>query len=181
MACASNSLECCEWVLCLLCIIFSIQPSGGQIYSQPIAPPPPKKNRKLQFNSVETHPILSSSPIMSKEEVIHAYRHLYRAALRAVCYSKPASFVVRDQLRRAFRTRDAIFDGSAIRRTVWFLRNAGRERGLEHKIVRNILMTQFWRNKEPTATWKSIVESSDSKHKKQYVRRNHQVFRYNFE
>ena len=106
---------------------------------------------------------------MSKEEVIHAYRQLYRAALKAVCYSKPASFVARDQLRRAFRNKSATFDGSAIRRTVWFLHNAANERGMEHQIVRNILLTQFWRSKENTVTWKSLTESNFKK-KKECVR-----------
>ncbi|KUI67455.1 hypothetical protein VM1G_11495 [Cytospora mali] len=104
---------------------------------------------------------------MSKEEVIHAYRHLYRAALKAVCYSKPASFVARDQLRRAFRSRGATFDGKAIRRTIWLLHNAARERGIEHQIVRNILLTQFWRSKEGSPSWKSIVVDSGSKKKKE--------------
>lgn len=106
---------------------------------------------------------------MSKEEVIHAYRHLYRAALLAVCHSKPASFQARDQLRRAFRKKGATFDGSAIRRTVWFLHNAARERGMEHQIVRNLLLTKYWRddNNKP-ASWKTIVEGADKK-KKEYV------------
>lgn len=107
---------------------------------------------------------------MSKEEVVHAYRHLYRAALQAVCHSKPASFVARDQLRRAFRKKGATFDGSAIRRTVWFLHNAARERGMEHQIVRNLLLTQYWRVENNQVSWKSIVEGSDKK-KKEYVRR----------
>lgn len=104
---------------------------------------------------------------MSTEEIIHAYRHLYRAALQAVCHSKPASFVVRDQLRRAFRKKEgATFDGKAIRRTVWFLRNAARQRGMEHQIVRNLLLTQFWRVKEDTVAWKRIVGYSDKQKRK---------------
>ncbi|ROV97681.1 hypothetical protein VMCG_07358 [Cytospora schulzeri] len=106
---------------------------------------------------------------MSKEEVIHAYRHLYRAALQAVSHSKPASFVARDQLRRAFRKKGATFDGSAIRRTVWFLHNAARERGMEHRIVRNLLLTQFWRDKENPISWKNIVENSDKKKKEDLI------------
>lgn len=104
---------------------------------------------------------------MSTEEIIHAYRHLYRAALQAVCHSKPASFVVRDQLRRAFRKKEgATFDGKAIRRTVWFLRNAATQRGMEHQIVRNLLLTQFWRVKEDTVAWKRIVGYSDKQKRK---------------
>lgn len=105
---------------------------------------------------------------MSKEEIVHAYRHLYRAALQAVCYSKPAKFVVRDQLRQAFRRRGATFDKSGIRRTVWFLRNAARERGIEHRILRNLLLTQYWRVKDAPTSWKSITENN-FKQKKEYV------------
>lgn len=117
--------------------------------------------------NLQGNPILNVSA-MSTEEIIHAYRHLYRAALQAVCHSKPASFVVRDQLRRAFRRKEgATFDGKAIRRTVWFLRNAARQRGMEHQIVRNLLLTQFWRVKEDTVSWKRIVGYSDKQKRKE--------------
>ncbi len=76
---------------------------------------------------------------MSKEEIIHGYRKLYRSGLRAVQFSKPARFVVRDQLRRAFRERGATFDADGVRRTVWFLNAAAAETGLEHKIVKNLV------------------------------------------
>lgn len=95
---------------------------------------------------------------MAREEVLHAYRHLYRAALRAVCYSKPASTVARDQLRRAFRDKTSTFDNRAVRRTVWFLNNAARERGTEHKIVKNLLFVQLHRNEANRNSWRFITE-----------------------
>lgn len=104
---------------------------------------------------------------MAQEEVVHAYRHLYRAALRAVCYSQPASTVARDQLRRAFRDKTGTFNKNTVRRTVWFLNNAARERGTEHKIVKNLIFTQFCREKANYRTWRSITESIGSK--KKYV------------
>lgn len=104
---------------------------------------------------------------MAQEEVLHAYRHLYRAALRAVCYSQPASTTVRDQLRRAFRDRTSTspFDKRTVRRTVWFLNNAARERGTEHKIVKSLLLTQFYRDKANRNTWKYIADSCHTKKK----------------
>lgn len=89
---------------------------------------------------------------MSSQEMIHAYRHLYRNLLRAVQYSKPARFTARDRLREAFRPSSggggaaaaaaaSPFDAEAIRRTIWFLKAAAAERGLEHRILRNLLRT----------------------------------------
>ncbi|KAG6360316.1 hypothetical protein INS49_011373 [Diaporthe citri] len=102
---------------------------------------------------------------MAQEEVLHAYRHLYRAALRAVCYSQPASTVVRDQIRRTFRDRTSTFDKRTVRRTVWFLNNAARERGTEHKIVKNLLLTQFYRDKANRNTWRHLTDSNNKKKK----------------
>lgn len=102
---------------------------------------------------------------MAQEEVLHAYRHLYRAALRAVCYSQPASITVRDQLRRAFRNRTGTFDMRTVRRTVWFLNNAARERGTEHKIVKSLLLTQLYRDKANRNTWKYITDPNHTKKK----------------
>lgn len=102
---------------------------------------------------------------MSNQEIIHAYRHLYRAALRAVCYSQPASTVARNQLRGAFRHKHATFDERAIRRTVWFLKNAAKDTGIEHKIVKNLLFVKFWKDnvgKLDRPAWKAIVEPSPS-------------------
>lgn len=100
---------------------------------------------------------------MAQEEVLHAYRHLYRAALRAVCYSKPASTVARDQLRRAFRDKASTFNKTTVRRTVWFLNNAAREQGTEHKIVKNLLLTQLHRDEANSNTWKFITEPNYKK------------------
>ena len=89
--------------------------------------------------------------IPSPQEITHAYRHLYRGLLRAVQFSKPARYVARDQLRRAFRTKDpSSFDQEKIDRTVAFLGFAAKEAGLEHRIVRNLLHTAYWENKKYT-------------------------------
>jgi len=76
----------------------------------------------------------------------HAYRHLYRALLRAVQYSTPNRYVARDQLRDAFcRGHYEQFDKQKISRTLEFLDAATRERGLEHRLLKNLLHVAYWR------------------------------------
>ncbi|KAF2129650.1 DUF1763-domain-containing protein [Dothidotthia symphoricarpi CBS 119687] len=81
---------------------------------------------------------------MSSEATIRAYRHLYRHGLRAVQFSKPARYTLRDRLRLAFRKGSAVdFDALKIQTTLEFLRYAARENGLEHKILKNLLFV-WW-------------------------------------
>lgn len=86
---------------------------------------------------------------MADTEVIHAYRHLYRGLLHAVQFSKPARYVARDKLRIAFREKDTKLDtkldGRGIARTLRFLDAAARERGLEHSVLKNLLLTTYFR------------------------------------
>ncbi|KAJ3468652.1 hypothetical protein MRS44_002717 [Fusarium solani] len=80
-----------------------------------------------------------------RRNIIHAYRHLYRCLLQAVQYTIPARFVVRDQLRAAFRDPELRYDPNAIKRTIWFLEAAAREKGMEHKILKNLVKVQLGR------------------------------------
>jgi hypothetical protein len=81
----------------------------------------------------------------SPQEIIYAYRNLYRGLLHAVQYSKPARYIARDQLRKAFRKEHpSSFNQEKVDKTVEFLRLAAREKGLEHRIVRNLLHTVYW-------------------------------------
>ncbi|KAF4634975.1 hypothetical protein G7Y89_g3125 [Cudoniella acicularis] len=80
----------------------------------------------------------------SKLELIHAYRHLYRGLLKAVQYSKPARYMARDQLRKSFRNDDpTTFNQDKVDKTMEFLRGAAQERGLEHRILRNLLLSKW--------------------------------------
>ncbi|OJD40556.1 uncharacterized protein BKCO1_1000160 [Diplodia corticola] len=94
-------------------------------------------------------------------EILRAYRHLYSWGLRAVQYSKPARFTLRDRLRRIFRTNDrAAFDQRRIDNTLEFLRGATRERGLEHRLVKRLIhvwwLEDCWKsNTRYLNTWKS--------------------------
>lgn len=89
-------------------------------------------------------------------EVVHAYRHLYRCLLRAVQYSSPARYIARDQLRAAFRETPAALDAEGVKRTSWFLEAAGRERGLEHAILKNLLRVRGQRDAE-TRSWRKSL------------------------
>jgi hypothetical protein len=49
-------------------------------------------------------------------------------------------------MRDAFRKGDAAkFDEGRVMRTVDFFQIAARERGLEHKILKNLVHTAYWR------------------------------------
>lgn len=94
---------------------------------------------------------------MSNTEILHAYRHLLRHGLRAVQFSVPARFVIQSQLRKAFRPKEGetkTFDPEAVRRTIWFLKAATAERGLEHKIVKNLVRIAWIRGDTRGTSWR---------------------------
>jgi hypothetical protein len=75
-----------------------------------------------------------------QQDIIHAYRHLYRHSLRAIQFSKPARYTLRDRIRLAFRRSPATnFNPQRIANTIEFLQYATRENGLEHRILKNLL------------------------------------------
>ena len=92
-------------------------------------------------------------------DIVHAYRHLYRALLRAVQFSSPARYVARDQLRAAFRDGAAPWDAEGAKRTLWFVQAAARERGLEHRILKNLLRVRLQRAREGRS-WKRALHES---------------------
>lgn len=118
--------------------------------------------------------------MMATQEVIHAYRHLYRGLLHAVRFSAPARYIARDQLRRAFRepvtistsatsttTRSPVLDPEAVKRTIWFLQAAAKDRGLEHKVLKNLLKVAMFRHGKWVSrrkTWRTVqLELSQGK------------------
>jgi hypothetical protein len=102
---------------------------------------------------------------MADVQVLHAYRHLYRNGLRAVQYSKPARYSVRDKLRVAFREKGAKLEPTSLARTLQFLEAAARSRGLEHNIVRNLLLVHYWQHYF-RPSWKTVHKSTASSVKK---------------
>ena len=72
--------------------------------------------------------------------VTHAYRNLYRAALQATLYSSPARYTIRKHIRAAFRAKTPQpLDQERISRTLLFLRCAAQTKGLERRVVRNLV------------------------------------------
>lgn len=80
---------------------------------------------------------------MSRREIVHAYRHILRASLRAIHFSKPARYTLVSRLRLAFRSPSSPFERSRIQNTLEFLKHARETTGLEHKILKNLLFV-WW-------------------------------------
>ncbi|KAL2195819.1 hypothetical protein P885DRAFT_39199 [Corynascus similis CBS 632.67] len=96
-------------------------------------------------------------------ELVHAYRRLLRAGLRAVQFSKPSRSTVTAKLREGFRDPGAKFDPERIRRTVWFLNAAAQQRGLEHRIVKNLCRVHWERTREASRTaWRLRVRHDEA-------------------
>ncbi|KAK4132879.1 DUF1763-domain-containing protein [Trichocladium antarcticum] len=89
---------------------------------------------------------------MTNSDLIHAYRHLLRAGLRAVQFSQPSRSTLVGRLREGFRDADGTFDAERARRTVWFLNAAAQQRGLEHRILKNLCRVHWERMREITKT-----------------------------
>jgi len=90
-----------------------------------------------------------------------------RASLRAVHFATPPRFVVRSQLRKAFRHEGiASFDPERIRRTIWFLKSAGEESGLESKILKNLVRVAWERERRKTAPWSVVLREKTKDVKK---------------
>lgn len=85
---------------------------------------------------------------LSKSEIRLAYRQMYKHLLRAVQYSKPARFLVKDRVRKAFRNSGPeSYDATRFARTLEFLDGAAKVRGLEHRILKN-LMHVWWEQRK---------------------------------
>lgn len=104
--------------------------------------------------------------IPSSQEIVRSYRQVYRHALHAVQYAAPARYTLRILLDNAYRTGDAAdFDAQKIKNTLTFLEGAAKEKGLEHRILKNLLHTWYW-------------EVNHGKHKKRCVSRRYHVLAF---
>jgi hypothetical protein len=93
------------------------------------------------------------------QTILHAYRHVLRHSLRAIHFSKPARYTLRDRLRLAFRkSPPSAFDPAKIETTLEFLQYAARENGLEHKIVKNLLFVWWVQEKGGRSKNKAKVQ-----------------------
>jgi hypothetical protein len=104
--------------------------------------------------------------------ITHAYRALYRTGLHAVRYSRPARYVIRDRLRRAFRDSDAKdFEPRRIANTILFLKAAARDRGLEHRVVKSLCHVWYMEQEQ----WKRRSQLA-SKHSKTPIEASSAIF-----
>ncbi|KAM3074228.1 hypothetical protein ACMFMG_002950 [Clarireedia jacksonii] len=110
-----------------------------------------------------------------QKNYVAAYRNLYRALLHAVQYAKPARYQGRDILRNAFRKGDpATYDPKRVGNTVLFLNNAAKEKGLEHKLLKNLLRVHYERNQPRRSSYKERKEYTPI----QQVLRKHTMTHY---
>lgn len=83
--------------------------------------------------------------MLDQRAVIHAYRHLYRQGLKALHYSVPARYILLRTLRSGFRLSSPNeFNQQKIANTERFLRKATDFAGLEHKILKNLMIIRYW-------------------------------------
>ena len=83
--------------------------------------------------------------VTRSQEIVRSYRHIYRHAMYAVQYAAPAKYTLKALLANAYRTGNAAdFDTQKISNTLTFLDGAAKEKGLEHKILKNLLHTWYW-------------------------------------
>ncbi|KXX74375.1 hypothetical protein MMYC01_207109 [Madurella mycetomatis] len=99
---------------------------------------------------------------MANLELLHAYRKLLRAGLRAVQFSQPSRTTFVQQLRKGFRDPNGTLELERVRRTVWFLNAAAQERGLEHRILKNLCRTRFEQQREVSKVpWKVRIKHQE--------------------
>ncbi|KIV88487.1 hypothetical protein PV10_08169 [Exophiala mesophila] len=102
---------------------------------------------------------------MSRQDIIHAYRNLHKATLKAICYSKPASHTARSILNDTFKKRPQDdFDAIRIQNTLKFLQAAADYAGYEHKILKNLLYVKWWQSRESKRTITSSSNSDFARH-----------------
>ncbi|PHH80417.1 hypothetical protein CDD80_1621 [Ophiocordyceps camponoti-rufipedis] len=98
----------------------------------------------------------------SPTDITRAYRSLYRGLLKAVQYATPARHIARDELRLAFRARDATLDPVGVKRTLWFLQAATREAGVEHHVLKNLLRVKAVVRAQ-SSNWRGRLHESNLK------------------
>lgn len=86
-----------------------------------------------------------NSAAPSSLAIRHAYRHLFRQALKAINYATPQRHVLKKTIRSSFRSLPAEeFSPRKIENTMRFLERATDVVGGEHKIVKNLMLVRFW-------------------------------------
>jgi len=84
---------------------------------------------------------------MSNQEILHTYRAVLRASLRAIHFAKPARYTLVSRLRLAFtKNPTSAYSPQKVANTLEFLEYARTQTGLEHKILKNLLFV--WWNQD---------------------------------
>ncbi|KAJ5129224.1 uncharacterized protein N7515_005263 [Penicillium bovifimosum] len=87
----------------------------------------------------------SIQTMVDRRAVVHAYRHLYRQGLKAIQYSTPGRYILLKSLRKSYRSSPSEeFDPAKIANTIRFLERATEVAGMEHKILKNLLLVRYW-------------------------------------
>ncbi|KAI5263802.1 hypothetical protein E4T47_08935 [Aureobasidium subglaciale] len=94
-------------------------------------------------------------------QVIHAYRHLLRSSLQAIRYAKPARFTLQSHLRDSFRNPKVAFNDQEITQTLEFLSNAAKYKGVEEKVVRNLMHVWGCKDRDVPVTLKRARKDMD--------------------
>ena len=95
---------------------------------------------------------------VTRQQIVRSYRSLYRHALHAVQYSTPARYTLKALLENAYRTgKQEDYDQNRIDNTLLFLHGAASEKGMEHRILKNLLHTWWWETRKQRS-WKEYVQ-----------------------
>lgn len=123
------------------------------------------KKKPLKIVKVKTLSKVATGRIPTLHE---AYRNMLRRSYKAVAYAQPAKTTVRNLLRASFRDPNGTLDPKLLNRMGWFLHNAAKENGLEHRIVKNLLLVKFWKDHNEyiaRQTWSQLVDKENAQGK----------------
>ena len=108
-----------------------------------------RRSFKNRDHSIYATFIFTAQMSGTRGDVVAAYRNLYKASLRCIRYSSPARHSLRHILRSAFREEPASsYSERRVSNTLKFLEDATVNSGIEHRIVKNILVVRYWRNRD---------------------------------
>ena len=68
--------------------------------------------------------------------------------MKAVKYSVPAKYSVRDKIRLGFLEKTGSVSQETVDNTVLFLETAAKRKGMEHKLVRNVCLHDWSKRKD---------------------------------
>jgi Domain of unknown function (DUF1763). len=149
-----------------------LDPCGPCTHSPTFSAPPIGRANSDRTAIAIVHTLTLSPSLTTampdKLELIHAYRKLLRAGLRAVQFSQPSRWSLTQQLRAGFRDPNGKFEPERIRRTIWFFNAAAQQRGIEHRILKNLCRVH-WERFSPTRTptWKSVLKQQEMRAKQE--------------